>query len=208
MPRAIPENPTEQLVQHYLDVFHADERYFLADKAILELVEQFRDNTTLQHILLKVTAINDLYGTNIYATFKMAHHIHTLRIDPELAAASTDIVDKIAAVTFSDKPRNVFSFESKYCSWHDPQNYPLYDYYVEKLLLAYRRKDKFAKFKNADLRKYGHYKNIVSRFRDHYQLGRFSFKELDKFLWLYGRALYPKTYKRKGSLTRRSPGTV
>jgi hypothetical protein len=108
MPRAIPQTPTEQLVQQYLVEFRCDERYFLADKAILELVQQFPNNKALKHILLKVVTINDLYGTNIYATFAMAHHIHTLRIDRELAAASPEIVDKIAAVTFSGKPRNVF----------------------------------------------------------------------------------------------------
>ena len=94
----------------------------------------------------------------------------------------------------------MFSFASKYCSWHDPQNYPLYDYYVEKLLLAYRRKDKFAKFKNADLRKYGNYKNIVSRFRDHYQLGCFSFKELDKFLLALWRGALSKNLQTKRKL--------
>lgn len=197
MSRAIPQIPSVELVQHYLDVFQADERYFLADRAILDLVEKFPKNAELEHILLKVTAINDLYGTNIYATFTMAHHIHTLRIDPELAATSTEIVDKIAAAEFSGKPRNVFSFASKYCSWHDPLNYPLYDSYVEKLLLAYRRKDKFTKFKNADLRRYCEYKRIVLSFREHYQLGCFSFKQLDKFLWLYGKELYPKKYKSK-----------
>ena len=202
--KRVPDKPTEELVEKYLDAFRSDERYFLADQAIIELVKKFPKNAVLEHVLLKVTAINDLYDTNIYATFTMAHHIHTLAIDEDLAAASTEIVDRIAAATFSDKPRNVFSFASKYCSWHDPLNYPLYDAYVEKLLLAYRRKDKFAKFKNPDLRHYTDYKKIVSNFRHYYGLQRFSFKELDKFLWLYGKTLYPKTYKRKGNLTMRS----
>lgn len=50
------------------------------------------------------------------------------------------------------------------------------------------------RFKNADLKRYDSFKRIVSAFREHYGLQRFSFKELDKFLWLYGRKLYPKTY--------------
>jgi hypothetical protein len=127
----------------------------------------------------------------------MAHHIHSLNIDPDLATGSTEIVDKIAAASFSGKKRNVFSFASKYCSWHDQQNYPLYDGFVEQLLLAYRAKDKFARFRNSDLRRYTNYKRIVDGFRGHYTLGKFSFKELDKFLWLYGKTLYPKNYAQK-----------
>ena len=46
------------------------------------------------------------------------------------------------------------------------------------------------RFKNAKLRRYAYFKKIVSGFREHYGLRRFSFKELDKFLWLYGRELY------------------
>jgi hypothetical protein len=37
-------------------------------------------NTHLEHILLKVTTINDLYSTNIFATYTMAQHIHILLI--------------------------------------------------------------------------------------------------------------------------------
>lgn len=190
----VPEQPTEQLVTKYLEKFRSDERYFLADEAISQLVKQFPKNSDLNHVLLKVTVINDLYRTNIFATFRMAHHIHSLNIDPHLATGSTDVVDKIAAVSFSGKKRTVFSFASKYCSWHDQQNYPLYDGFVEKLLLAYRAKDKFVTFKNSDLRRYASYKRIVEGFRDYYTLGKFSFKELDKFLWLYGKSLYPKNY--------------
>jgi len=64
----------------------------------------------------------------------------------------------------------------------------------DALLRAYRRKDKFMRFKNADLKSYASFKNIVSSFREHYGLQRFSFKELDKFLWLYGRRLYSKKF--------------
>ena len=50
------------------------------------------------------------------------------------------------------------------------------------------------RFKNADLKHYESFKNILCQFREYYGLQRFSFKELDKFLWLYGRELYPRTY--------------
>ena len=193
----VPDSATPQLVEIYLQKFRSDERYFLADQAITELVTKFPGNSVLEHVLLKVTTINDLYGTQIYSTFQMAHHIQALKIDSHLAKGSTGIVDRIAAAIFSDKPRQVFSFASKYCSWHRPNDYPLYDYFVAKLLLAYAKKDHFADFRENELRNYGRYKRIISAFRHHNGLQRFSFKELDKFLWLYGKDLYPKKYKAK-----------
>lgn len=193
----IPARPTKQLVEQYLSDFRRSERYFLADQAITTLFNMLPANKSLDHVLLKVTVLNDLYGTNIYGTFDMARHICSLPVDAALRERSTNIVDQIANVTFSGKSRQVFSFATKYCSWHDQDNYPLYDFYVDKLLMAYRSKDKFAVFAKIDLRRYASYKIAVSSFRDHYDLNEYSFKQLDKFLWLYGKHLFPKHYGRK-----------
>lgn len=194
MARALPAVPTERLVKKYLTAFRSDKRYAPADEGLKELIERFPNNAELGHVAIKAAAINALYSTGVLAIYQMAVRIHRLQIDDALACHSTDIVDKIAAARFKNKPRHFFSFASKYCSWHDPANYPLYDSFVDALLRGYRRKDKFMRFKNADLRSYKSFKHIVVTFRKHYGLQRFSFKELDKFLWLYGRKLYPKSY--------------
>ncbi len=194
MPRAVPAKPTEHLVERYLKLFQQDERYAPADDGLTQLIAAFPKNSELGHVAVKASAINALYSTGILAIYQVAVHVHRLDIDAELAQHSTAVVDKIAAVKFRNKPHNLFSFASKYCSWHDQDNYPIYDRFVDALLRAYRRKDKFMSFKNADLRRYECFKNIVSGFREHYGLQRFSFKELDKFLWLYGRQLYGKNH--------------
>jgi hypothetical protein len=190
----IPKKPTKQLVKRYLREFRESERYFLSDRAITTLFEMLPHNNTLDHVLLKVTVLNDLYGTNIYGTFDMARHICSLHIDTDLRKRSTEVVDRIADARFSGKPRQVFSFATKYCSWHDKDNYPLYDNYVEKLLMAYRRKDHFATFKKTDLRCYASFKAVITAFRMRYRLTQYSFKQLDKFLWLYGKHLFQKQY--------------
>ena len=194
MPRAVPAKPTGHLVEKYLKLFEQDQRYAPADEGLTQLIAAFPKNSELGQVAVKASAINALYSAGILAIYQVAVHIHRLKIDAELAQHSPAIVDKIARAKFRNKRRNVFSFASKYCSWHDRDNYPIYDRFVDALLRAYRRKDKFMRFKNADLRRYESFKNIVSGFREHYGLQRFSFKELDKFLWLYGRKLYPKNY--------------
>jgi hypothetical protein len=194
MPRAVPVRPTKHLVQKYLKRFERDKRYAPADEGLTQLIAVFPKNSELGHVAVKASAINALYSASILAIYQVAIHIHRLNIDPELEQHSTAIVDKIARAKFRNKRRNVFSFASKYCSWHDRDNYPIYDSFVDALLRTYRRKDKFMIFKNTDLRRYASFKRIVSAFREYYGLQRLSFKELDKFLWLYGRELYPRTY--------------
>jgi len=61
-------------------------------------------------------------------------------------------------------------------------------------LLAYRDKDKFSKFAEADLRQYPKFKVIVISFRQYYGLTGFSFRELDHFLWGYGKELFSATH--------------
>lgn len=179
--------PSRELVEHYLAAFQQDERYSVADQALLDLFQHFPHNTRLEDILLKVSALNDLYSTNIYATFQMAHHIQRLTIDSGIAEASTTIVNQIADATFSGKKRKVYSFATKYCSWHDQDAYPIYDWYVEQVLLACHEQDSFVEFRKRDLKDYSRYKPILTAFREFYDLTDYSFKRLDKFLWLFGK---------------------
>jgi len=53
--------PTNELVDEYIDKFNNDERYFLADNAIIKLFEKFPENKKIEDILLKISVINDLY---------------------------------------------------------------------------------------------------------------------------------------------------
>jgi hypothetical protein len=103
-----------------------------------------------------------------------------------LAQGSLDVIDEIAVITLKGKKKRNYSFATKYCSWHRPDVYPIFDSYVERLLWTYRQQDRFAEFKRGESWHYPHYKEIIERFRAYYDLGQFSFKELDKFLWLYG----------------------
>jgi hypothetical protein len=130
---------------------------------------------------------NSLYATQIYALAAVARHIAGLRIDSQLATGSLDAVDLIANVDISGKQRRNFSFATKYCSWHNPVSYPIYDTQVDASLWAYQRQDLFAPFARQDLRNYATFFTVVTAFRTFYGLDELSFKQLDKFLWLSGK---------------------
>lgn len=129
-----------------------------------------------------------LYETQILAVDTVARHITSLvNIDSCLAAGSPEAVDLIAKVRLGDKVRNNFSFATKYCSWHNPTAYPIYDSNVDACLWCYMKQDRFTTFAHQDLyRSYPDFLPIVTAFRDFYGLNSFNFKQLDKFLYERG----------------------
>ncbi len=192
--------PTNKLLDHYIDKFNQDERYFLADQAIINLFEAFPENKLLEDILLKISVINDLYSTNILGTFNMAKHIQKLDIDDELKNGNLIIVNKISLghgiiSKRNGKEINFYSFATKYCNWHNRDDYAVYDSFVKKVLLAYKQKDKFSDFKESDLKNFEKFKKVVLDFKHFYNLTRHDLKQIDKFLWIYGKEKFPTIYK-------------
>jgi hypothetical protein len=167
-------------------------------RALTELFKQYPGNSVLPHVLLKVVAVNTLYSTQIRAyTEKIpnlmdvaAHiHRHAEDIDSALESGMPEIVDTIASVTVpGKKDRYYFSFATKYCSWHRPQFYPIYDSRVDRYVYGLKAEPCFREFfgTGEDRWRYAQFRRLITVFRDHYGLGSFSFKEIDKFLYSYG----------------------
>jgi hypothetical protein len=183
------ERPTPELAKKRVQQFEQD--YGVTERALTTLFETFPRNTQLEEVLLKVAALNGLYNTNIYAVYDVAEHIWKSDIDSELEKHSLEVVETIAVVEVEKGQfRRNYSFATKYCSFHVPEVYPLYDGYVDGLLWAYQRQDRFDEFLHKDLwEDYPRYVQILKRFRDYYGLAGLSWREIDKFLWLYAREL-------------------
>lgn len=175
--------PTSDLVTQAVLRFNSDDRYGTADRVLSRIFSQCPTNTALEDVLLKVALLDRLYNTNVFVVLDMALHIRDLNIDASLAKASTELVDKIARLSINGNVRRHYSFATKYCSWHRPADYPIYDNLVEKILLLYQEKYKFAEFSKPDLREYSKFKEVLNAFRIYFHLESLSFKELDKFLW-------------------------
>jgi len=148
----------------------------------------FPDNTAVENVLLKVVVLNSLYGTGILAVTRVAEHIRELEIDPLIQAGQPEAVELIGRVRIGDKMRYNYSFATKYCSWHNRSAYSIYDRFVEQVLWDYRRQDRFSEFHRQDLLDYERFRQVVIDFRQHYRLTAFDLKDIDKFLWLAGKA--------------------
>jgi hypothetical protein len=188
--KTILRRPTVDLVTAACSEF--DRQNLIIEQALKELFNQYHGNSDLSHVLLKVVALNRLYSTQILALMDVAKLIHrnAQDIDSALAVGSPQIVDKIARVTISasGKERRNLSFATKYCSWHNPESYPIWDSHVDKYLWTLQKQDHFAPFfkANADLWDYPKFREVIVAFRDRYDLGSFTFKDTDKFLWSEG----------------------
>jgi len=196
------KTPTNDLLDKYIEKFNNDERYYSADQAIINLFKAFPNNQKFEDILLKLSVINDLYSTNILGTFIMAKHIQKLNIDRGLKEGDPKIVHQIATghgirTKKSNKEINFYSFATKYCNWHNRSSYAIYDSFVDKILMAYRKRDKFSSFKHEDLKNFSKFIKIIMDFAGFYGLTKYDLKEIDKFLWIYGKEVFPSNYYKK-----------
>ena len=70
------------------------------------------------------------------------------------------------------------------------------------MLRYFRDLDRFASFRTEELKDYRRFKNILTAFRSYYSLEQFSLKEIDKYLWQFGKEYFPKSYYSKTQKTR------
>ncbi|MEO8100614.1 MAG: hypothetical protein ABI811_23145 [Acidobacteriota bacterium] len=174
-----------------------DQEFGEVEQALQELFARYPANHDLSHVLLKVVAVNSLYSTRIpvYSekipnVVDVSKHIHqnALKIDAALASGSPETIAMIAQISTKGKSRNNFSFATKYCSWHKPESYPIWDSNVGKCLGRLQKQSNFASDFNVNSERwtYSDFCVAMKKFRHHFDLGSFTFKEIDKFLWLYG----------------------
>jgi hypothetical protein len=174
------------------EIAQFDKQESSVEDTVRSLLIAFPYNEEFAHVLLKVIVISQLYSArvlNIDAA-PLARHIASIpRLDHMLAEGLPEVV---ALIHDCDTTRiKYYSFATKFCSWHNQDAYPLWDYNVDEALWAYGnkgRKGGFAQFKRKELLDYARLVEIVKEFRDFYGLN-LSPKNMDKFLWRVGASL-------------------
>ena len=102
--------------------------------------------------------------------------------------------NKIKSIEINGKIINYYSFATKYCSYHNAVDFPIYDSYVDKVLRYFRDEDNFAKFNNTELKNYICFKKILIIFQNYYNLEKYNLKQIDKYIWQLGKDYFPKKY--------------
>ena len=187
-------NPSTDDVRRAGAQFDSDSNNKILEEALQELFGQFPQNTHLAQVLLKVTALNTLYSTQIPlyhetipTIFEVAEHIVNLGIDSDLRRGVDGLVRSLATVEVPPKKvRFNYSFATKYCSWHNPEAYPIFDSRVYAYLCHLVNHGCIDRFIRNDMWDYPIFKRTIEGFKERNLLGEFTFKEIDKFLYLQG----------------------
>lgn len=195
MNEIIIPTPTNSEVEKYLALWDSLDNYVMQEQSLDKLFfSLIPTNVDIRDILIKASTLNDFYSTNIYSIFPVAKHILELDIDERLKSGDTSLVNDIANVEISGKHKCFYSFATKYCSHHNPIDFPIYDSYVENVLMYFSKRDKFAKIKRSDLKNYDYFKNSLIHFAEYYNISEYNLKDLDRYLWQLGKEYFPKKY--------------
>lgn len=190
--------PCAEQVEHYLAKWKTLPNYTAQEDSLNKLFWQlYPHNDDINNVLAKTAILNDFYSTNIFSTYTVAKHIVDLDIDDRLAAGDLTVVNDIAKVEINGSQKNLYSFATKYCSHHNDKIYPIFDRYVERVLLYFRDKDGFFDFKKPDLKNCIKLCEIIKAFQAFYNLKSYTLKEMDKYMWLLGKEYMPNSYSHR-----------
>lgn len=191
-------DPSIDQVEFYLEKWDGLENYHLQEDALNKLFFKLcPKNADVTDILLKASTLNNFYSTNIFSIYPVAKHICSLDIDSRLKAGDATLVREIQYVAIGETLKNFYSFASKYCSHHNPLDYPIYDSFVDEILRYFRNRDGFAEFQDGDLKDYVKFKSILIDFRTFYGLDKYNLKQIDQYVWQLGKEYFPKNYGKK-----------
>ena len=193
--KSIP-TPNKEEVKKYLKKWDSLENYVLQESSLYKLFHKtYPKNDDIDDILIKASSLNDFYSTNIFSIFPVAKHILNLNIDERLKKGDTSLVNDISVVKISGVEKHFYSFATKYCSHHNPDDFPIYDSFVEKVLIHFKNQDHFDTFTTNDLKDYRKFKMVLINFKKHYNIDEFNLKDIDRYLWQLGKEYFPKKYK-------------
>lgn len=192
--------PTQKELEKWLDNWEKNKNmknYRNQENALNKLFhETYPKNNDINEILIKVATLNDFYSTHILNIFKVAEHIKNIEnLDDRLQKGDEKLVKEIAKVGLKNKNGKkiiFYSFATKFCSHHNDKDFAIYDRYVEKILMHFKKLDDFSKnfIKKEDLKEYSNFKSILfDDFRVYYKLDC-NLKELDRYLWQLGRKYF------------------
>ena len=188
------KQPNIQVVKHFANAF--DINYYRAEQHLSNIFSSQPLNTLIDEIIpSRVTTLNAHYHTRLHGNTTKAIIEYLKQHGPELEQKLRDsnFPDySIAGAIASCEGHNNFSFATKYCSFVNPDVYPIFDNQVCRVLNFFQRRDGFYKnrwLRLEDVRQecdYQEFVKIIDAYKAHYKLGSCTYREIDKFLWLVG----------------------
>ena len=155
------------------------------DKLLLREFEKKKSNKSIRIIGYKIELVNKLYNCNLRMDKKIvATEIKKLNLDKIFAEKDVtpeNLVERIAHLQPLPYKKSVGpAFASKYCHFHFPEAFPIYDKFSCQAL-----SDLLGKKKSEYDDNYSHFKEDLDGLIANLSW-KPSYKEIDVYLWLYG----------------------
>lgn len=187
------KTPNEKDLHRLVKDFDNDRVINKVESALTDLfLNIYPTNRDLKEVIIKVSTLDSLYSTQLSkykAAIPVAEHIVEIDIDGRLKSGDISVVESIAQNVLPDgRSYRCYSFATKYCSFHNPEAFPIYDSYVDKVLQYFNKRDGFLQGKMNN-KIYANYILSINAFNTYYKLESCSIKQLDKYLWQLGSEL-------------------
>ena len=191
-------NPISEIIEEYFDIFRGQGGYFVEDNRALNYFQINPMNHDLQDVLLKVREIRDVELISNEAEDAMVEHIVNLNIDGDLELTDNKLVMDIARMDFRGETRFFYSFATRYCCYHHPELYPIYDFLIEQFLKLYYKRTNGVVIEDHQLFHYTSFRHLMREYLDAFHLPLNSYWELDKFIWAYGKHIIEEFIEKNG----------
>ena len=131
----------------------------------------------------------DVTAANIFANREeIFRKIEIIKNCNENGDIRKKLVDYIACINKESGGSYIYSFATKFCSFMLEDTFPIFDSIVSTLVWKYL-KEKGIKCSHDKMGDYGYYLDRYSDFINQYDLEGYTYKNIDVFLWLYGKIM-------------------
>lgn len=184
-----------------LQTYEKMESYRIQEYLLQHLVKEYKDHSNKAAVDTKVKLLNLFYSTGIQATNVMTTNIMNIKnIDSRLNAGDPSLINEIANLQLTNKSRFNYSFATKYCAYHQPEKFPIYDSIVAMTFVSFLKKGLLPQYKYSNrkssspntytqsefsekLKEYNFYIELYNYFMELYDLKDFTYREIDAYIW-------------------------
>lgn len=155
---------TNQDLEKYADLVKNDIKYGHAEIIIDKALKDNPQNDDIAMISMKISLIDITNGTNLSRNlgkedglYKLAEKISTVDFDNRVRVGELTLVEELARWTKENLGKNLFSFISKYCLYHnvhcyDRDDYAIFDSVLCKNIYKYIEPDEYNRLTNKSLK--------------------------------------------------------
>ena len=167
------EKITNEDLELYAEKVSKDKKYGPEGILIDNALKQFKYNNDVSIVAMKIALIDITNGTNLSRNlgksgglYKLAHKITQINFDERVKNGDISLVGELAIWTRKEIGKNLFSFITKYCLYHNvscynKDDFVIYDSVVCKNLYKYISEEEYKNITGKKL-----YKNSFTKIKN------------------------------------------